>query len=217
MEFAIVFPLLVLVILGTVEAALLMVDYTAGTAATTKGARIAVVIDPVATAAQFAFSSYTTMPGQSGSYCADSSGGASTASSCPAINITCTGDTSAAGGTCTANSGFNKTSFDAIFNAIQTLYIGRKLDRRQVQVSYSTTNLGFVGQQSFDGSNGELPMNVTVQLRCMTHQLFFIAGLVRWTFANLAAGCSGITLGASKGIVMPPFSTTLPSEDLKTN
>lgn len=215
-EFTLVFPLLILVCLGAIDAALLMMDYGSGTAATYRGARTAVVIDPVSSAAQFALTGYTTMPALSGASCADGNGDASTTAACPTVDVTCTGDNTVAGGTCTSGT-FNKTSFDSIFNAIQALYVGRKLDRRQVSVSYVSTNLGFVGQQSFDGLKGEVPLNVTVKLRCMTHELYFVAGLLGWAMPSLDASCAGVTTGAAKGLIMPPFTTTLPSEDLKTN
>ena len=214
-EFTLVFPLLVLVCLGTIDAALLMIDYSAGTAATYKGARMAVVTDPVSSAAQFTLSSYSTKPAMSGASCADTIGNASGTAICPTVNVTCTGDNTAAGGSCTSGT-FNKAAFDKIFNTIQNFYVGRLLDRRQVQVTYASTNLGFVGQQSFDGTKGEVPLNVTVQLRCMTHPLYFLNGFLSWTYPGLAGGCTGITTGAGTGLTMPPFATTLPSDDLST-
>lgn len=225
LEFAVVFPLAVLVILGTVEASLLMLDWAAGTKATYLGARVAVVSDPVADGARFSMSSYTNLTTKSGAYCVTTTGTTATDAGCPTVSITCTGNADInADGTCTSGT-FNKTAFKKIFDAVQRAYIGRKLDPQQVQVSYVTTDLGFVGQQRYydetvldkDKTTGELPLNVTVSLRCMQHQFYFIGGLLRWAFPAQSGTCSGITTGGTKGMAMPNFYTTLPSEDLSTN
>jgi Flp pilus assembly protein TadG len=219
-EFTVVFPLTVLVILGTVDAALLMFDWSSATKATYAGARTAVLTDPVAKATHFNLSSYTTQSTYSGRYCFDASNGnADATAACPTFSFSCTGDTTSGGGSCTGstNSAFDKAAFDTIFAAVQQAYPYRTLDRGQVKVSYATTNLGFVGQQSFNGGTGELPMNVSVELRCITHEFFFVAPFVRWAFPNLPQTCRGITTGTEDGMIMPPFYTTLPSEDLATN
>lgn len=214
-EFTVVFPLTILVILGTVDASLLVFDWSSATKATYAGARTAIVSDPVASAARFTLASYTTQSTYSGRYCYNAANGnADGTAACPTVNVTCKGDNTGTGGSCTSGD-FNKAAFDAIFNQVQAAYGFRSLDRRQVQVTYATTNLGFVGQQSFDGSSGELPMNVTVELRCITHQFFFVNALMRWTFSSLPAGCAGVP--APDGVIMPPFTTTLPSEDLTSN
>ncbi len=216
-EFTVVFPLTVLVILGTVDATLLMFDWSSATKATYAGAREAIVSDPVAGAARFNVSSYTTQSTYSGRYCFDpSNGSADPIAKCPAVDVTCTGNNTGAGGTCATGS-FNKPAFDRIFQAVQNNYPYRQLDRRQVQVSYATTNLGFVGQESFSGGSGELPMNVSVELRCITHEFFFVGPLLDWALSSLPVACAGITTGTEPGIIMPPFYTTLPSEDLSTN
>lgn len=218
-EFTVVFPLTVLVILGTVDASLLMFDWSSATKATYAGARTATITDPVANGARFTLP-YSTQATYSGRYCFDATTGqADATASCPTFSFVCTGDYTGSGGSCSGSttSTFNKAAFDAIFNSVQAAYPFRALDRRQVRVSYATTNLGFVGQQSFNGGQGELPMNVSVELRCMTHEFYFVGGLLDWVFGSLPASCSGITTGAENGLIMPPFYTTLPSEDLATN
>lgn len=212
-EFTVVFPVLLLVVLGVVEVSLLMLDWSAGTRATYRGARVAIVNDPVAVGAQFAKSQYTTMTTKAGNYCMTDLGATNTASACPVVNITCTGAASNSG-SCTSGT-FNNTSFNKIFSAVQSQYPGRTLDRAQLQVTYATNGTGFVGRESFNGSYGELPMNVTVSLRCMRHQFYFIGGLLRWTFPA-STGCNDVTLGPRTGLLMPNFYTTLPSESLYT-
>lgn len=225
LEFAVVFPLAVLVILGTVEASLLMLDWAGGTKATYLGARVAVVNDPVANSVRFPMSSYTYLTTKSGAYCVNVNGTTATDAGCPTVSITCTGNADInSDGTCTSGT-FNKTAFKKIFDAVQRAYIGRKLDPRQVQVTYETTDLGFVGQQRYyaetvsniSRTDGELPTNVTVSLRCMQHQFYFVGGLLGWAFPAQSGSCAGITTGGTKGFVMPSFYTTLPSEDLSTN
>lgn len=213
-EFTVIFPLTVLVVLGTVDASLLMFDWSSATKATYAGARTATVTDPVAGDAHFSLTSYTSQASYSGKYCFQQGNGKpDTTAACPTVNVTCTGDTTKAGGSCSSGS-FDAKAFKAIFDSVQNAYPYRKLDPRQVRVSYVTSSLGFVGQQSFDGTMGELPMNVSVELRCLTHQFYFVSGLVDWTFGTLPKDCSGIALGTDPGLVMPPFYTTLPSEDL---
>jgi Flp pilus assembly protein TadG len=219
-EFTVVFPLTVLVILGSVDAALLMFDWSSATKATYVGARTAALTDPVAKATHFNLSSYTAQSTYSGRYCFDASNGnADPKAACPTFSFSCTGDTTAGGGSCTGSSAsaFDKAAFKTIFDSVQQAYPYRKLDPRQVKVSYATTNLGFVGQQSFTGAYGELPMNVSVELRCITHQFFFVTPFLQWAFPSLPQACNGITTGTEDGITMPPFYTTLPSEDLATN
>ena len=216
-EFSVVFPLSVLVILGMVDAALLMFDWSSATKATYAGARTAVVIDPVAGAARFNLSSYASQSTHSGRYCFNPANGtADSTANCPSVNVTCTGSNAGGGGSCTTGS-FNKAAFDEIFRSVQDNYPYRRLDRRQVQVSYVTTNLGFVGQETFSGGTGELPMNVSVELRCLTHEFFFVGPLLGWALASLPAACAGVTADTEPGILMPPVYTTFPREDRAPN
>lgn len=211
-----VFPLVIVVILGLVDASLVMFDYASATKATYAGARFAVTNDPVASTARFDLSSYSAQSSYSGRYCFSSADGtADSTASCPSVNVTCTGGTTS--GSCTGNAVFNDTVFTKIFKTVQDNYPYRTLDRQQLQISYVTTNLGYVGQQNFAGDAGELPMNVTLQLRCLTHRFFFVGPLVKMVFPSLPSSCAGITTGTDAGVIMPPFSTTLPSEDLTTN
>lgn len=216
-ELALVFPLLVLIILGIVDASMLMYDWGAATKATYRGARVAAVNNPVAASARFPISDYTTMLTKAGNYCFLTDGTVDTSAACPTVNITCKG-AAGSGGSCDVGS-FNDTSFTKIFDAVQSMYPFR-LSRAQVQVQYQTTGTGFVGQPSFDGTSGELPMNVTVSLRCIKHQFYFVGGLMGWVFPDLAASCSDVTSDTAavqtKGVTLPNFYTTLPSESLYT-
>jgi hypothetical protein len=84
-----------------------------------------------------------------------------------------------------------------------------RLQRQNVVISYQTTGLGYVNRP-----NG-LPMNVTVSLRCMSHQFYFLGALMGWAFPNLPNSCpSPLT---TNGPIISSFATTLTSEDLTTN
>jgi hypothetical protein len=76
-----------------------------------------------------------------------------------------------------------------------------------VQISYETNNLGIVGQ-TWSGNTFEfsLPMNVTVSLTGLTHQFYFISPLLQFFGGGVAATPA-----------IPPFATTMQSEDMFTN
>jgi hypothetical protein len=81
-------------------------------------------------------------------------------------------------------------------------------------ISYQTNGSGVVGEPySGNASQFGLPMNVTVQIKCMTHQFYFLSGLMGWVFTP-PTGCSPTPLPG------PPISastTTMQSEDMYTN
>jgi hypothetical protein len=79
-----------------------------------------------------------------------------------------------------------------------------RLQPQNVQISYQTSGLGFVGRP--DG----LPMEVTVSIRCMTHQFYFIDALMGWLFSS-PAGCDP---APAAGLSIPAFASTLPSEGM---
>lgn len=207
-EFTIVFPTIVLVVLGLVDAGLMMFKWSGLRKATYEGARYSVVHDPVA-------SNLTgTTQGSVGSVVGQScstSGGVSGA--CKEIDIYCIAGTGTTG-TCYNADGststtyiFQNAAFVAILDRMQSMSPAEPIDRRQVKISYQTTGLGYVGRPI--GS----PMNVTVSLRCMTTDMFFLSGFLNWALSP-PTGCTDITVPA--GIQVPPFATTLPSESMKT-
>jgi len=124
---------------------------------------------------------------------------ASTTSDCPTVTTVCT--PAATGGSCTNSFTWNETAFTNILGKMQSVF--PRLQRRNVQISYQTNGLGFVGRP-----NG-LPLNVTVRIRCMTHEFYFLGALMNWAF-TVPAGCTGTPTGPS----IPSFATTLTSEDM---
>ena len=75
------------------------------------------------------------------------------------------------------------------------LYFPR-LEREHVQISYESTSLGFAGRP------GGVPMEVTVSIRCMTNELYFLGGLAS------PPNCPA----AAPGVPLLDFATTLTSE-----
>lgn len=193
-ETTIAFPLLIFVVLGTVDVAYMLSEWALASKAAYIGARTAVVADAVASGITNPTFS-TTLTGQ---LCFNPSTGAST-SNCPTITATdCTG--AASNGSCTNSYSWYNTPFTTyIFPKMQAIF--PRLRRQNVTVSYSpgTYTLGFVGQP------GGLPLNVTVTITGMTHQFYFIGPIMKFfggLFPNIAA--------------IPPFATTLPSEAMNS-
>jgi Flp pilus assembly protein TadG len=210
LEFTIVFPIAMLVILGTVDASLLMFRWAELTKATYAGARYAVVSNPAVISSVGALNDPTPGAG-AGASCFNSDGSVNTTANCTVFNVTCTPNQST-GATCTSGNSISYTFQDAAFNAIlaqMQTFSSQTIDRRQVQISYQSTGLGYV--QRPVGS----PMTVTISLRCMTYQFFFLAPLMGWVFPAPPVACNGI--GTPTGVALPTFSTTLSSEDLTTN
>jgi Flp pilus assembly protein TadG len=203
-QFTLVFPLLMLVVLGTVDCGMMFFSYAGAYKATYAGARFAAVSDPVAPNITSA-----TTGNKAGLSCFDPATGAADATaSCNSWTVVCTPG-SGNSGNCTGSAGaFQNPAFTAILDKMQSYYLYRTLDRRQVVISYQSTGLGYVSRP------GGSPMTVTVSLRCMKHELFFLGPLMNWAFPALPAECSGIPTNA--GMPMPTFATTLPSEDLTT-
>jgi Flp pilus assembly protein TadG len=210
LEFTLVFPVVLLAALGTLDVAFMLFDWAAANRATFVGARRAVVVDPVAT--EVTQLSYTTAGTELGQPCFDpATGVANTTTNCPTVTTVCT--PAATGGSCTNGYTWNETAFTnpnapetekGIFDRMTEKDAFPRLQRQNVQISYQTTGLGFVGRP-----NG-LPMNVTVSIRCITHQFYFLGGLMNWAFA-VPVGCPA---GTPAGWSIPSFATTLPSEDM---
>jgi Flp pilus assembly protein TadG len=208
-EFTLVFPVVMLVALGSVDVAFMLFEWGEANKATFAGARRAVVLDPVATEATNP--TYSTAGTQLGKPCFNpATGVADTNSSCPTVSTVCT--PAATGGSCTNSYTWNETAFTnptatnawqtGIFDTMQAVF--PSLQRQNVQISYTTNGLGFVGRP-----NG-LPINVTVSIRCMTHEFYFLGALMNWAF-TAPAGCPA---GTRSGPPIPAFATTLTSEDM---
>jgi Flp pilus assembly protein TadG len=189
-EYTIVFPLFILLVFGTVDVSYMLSEWAMASKAAYIGARTAVVADPVANG--ITNPTYDTT--KTGQLCFDPSTGSSTGA-CPTITATsCTGTSS--GVSCT---GGNSTAFTLIFNRMHA--ICPQLGRTNVTVSYApgTYTLGFNGQPN------NLPVNVTVSITGMTHQMYFLGPIMRFFGGGFAANPA-----------IPTFATTLPSEAMNS-
>lgn len=204
--YTLVFPLFLVATLGTVDMAFMLYEWALANKAAYVGARRAVVSNPVAEA--ITNPPYTqSQLQQLGLPCSDVATGQRNVLSdgqpvCPALASVCT--PTRTGGNCTNGFRWDETAFATIFGAMQNVF--PRLERENVLISYQTNNQGFVGQP------GGLPMNVTVSILCMTHELYFIDALLGWTFSP-PSGCPATLQGPS----IPSFASTLQSEDMATN
>lgn len=192
-EFSITFPVLALVALGTVDVSYLLYEWNAAGKATQMGVRKAVVVNPAAMGITNLVSQWNA--DHIGDSCLTATGGQ--ASYCPTVNAACTSTTC-------GSYGLDAEAFNLIVAEMQLAF--PRIQPQNVQISYKTTGLGFVGRP------GGLPMTVTVNLRCMTHQFYFLGGLMQWIAPAAPSGCSGTPAGWP----IPPSATTLISEDLQT-
>lgn len=196
LEFTVVFPLLILTAFCTVDFALIMFGWAQANKAVQTGARVAVVANPVAEGLNNLVYNVADM----GDDCAIPATGVD-AGVCQQIETVCTAS-SGGGGSCTGGYTFDNAAFDPIFSEMRSLASTLDFQRENVQISYRTTGLGFVGRP------GGLPMEVTVELRCMTHQMFFLGAFAGWAFEY--DSCPDGTAGAP----IPSFATTLTTEAL---
>jgi hypothetical protein len=204
--YALVFPLFVLTVMGTVDMAYLLVEWTMANKAVYLGARKAVVSNPVArNITNHAYSQ--SQIEQLGQPCANVVTGQRNVTPdgqayCPSLNVVCT--PAGSGGTCSNGFDWDEIAFATIFDAMQNAFA--RLSRENVLIRYQTNDLGFVGQP------GGLPMNVTISIACMTHQFYFIDAFMNWTFSP-PPGCPANLQGPA----IPSFASTLQSEDMATN
>ncbi|HKH20870.1 MAG TPA: TadE family protein [Gammaproteobacteria bacterium] len=208
-EFTLVFPVLMLVALGTVDFVFYTLDMGQANKAAYRGARSAIVSTPVATG----INDPTYTPANNGLPCSDDAGNPT--GSCPAIpTVVCTGrDVSAGGGgTCTGGYAFNDVAFSqlteprGIYPKMKEIF--PRLERSNVEITYRQTGLGFSGRP------GGLPLSVTVSYRCLTSKFFFIGGLAGLVYPGPPAGCPA---GTPTGPQLAAFATSLPSEDLRSD
>jgi Flp pilus assembly protein TadG len=210
-EYSIVFPVFLLVTLGTVDATYMLADWAMANKAVYLGARTAIVTSPVATGI-----TSTNQGTTAGAWCFNFTDGTPTGN-CPSSTSVCTG--SATGGSCTNGYTFDNSAFTCIYDPADpactapaaTLRPGMKqifpaLRRSNVQISYQTTGDGYALHA------GGLPMTVTVSINCMTHSFYFLNALMHWVFSP-PAGCTGTASGPR----IPAFATALTSEDMDTN
>jgi hypothetical protein len=151
-EFTLVFPILILITFGTIDVTYMLYEWNLASKAAYRGARVAIVANPVAP--EITNPAYNVA--DIGLFCFNRDTGASTGL-CPTVSVTCP---SADGCPDPDNA-----AFTFILQEMQQIF--PRLQAANVSIHYETTGLGFVGRP------GGLPMNVTVSIRCMTHQLFF--------------------------------------------
>jgi TadE-like protein len=222
-EYTIVFPIFILLILGTVDVSYMLFEWALASKAAYVGARTAAVSNPVAQNITSPNNYTADQVQKSGQLCFYTSAPDTPLApngNCPSLGCVCTPAIS--DGTCAdisaiytcppgwSEKAFTNTNGTGIFDRMITIF--PRLTRQNVQISYQTNNLGFVGQTDLEGRPG-LSMNVTVSIRCMTHQFFFINALMGWVFSGPPAGCPA---GAA-GPAIPAFASTLQSENMLTN
>lgn len=210
LEFTLVLPLLLVTTLGLVDLGLLMFASTQADRATQVGARWAATnlpmangIDGVIAASSGAISGTSCQP--------DPISGVSACTLRPSYTCSYTGNT----GTCLGSNGSSLPIVDSRFftaaggtnaslvKTMQAELYSRTLDKLQVDVIYTPLQQGYVGRP-------KTPMNVTVRLKCVKQELFFIDDLLGLVVPSTA--CSG--LPNPNGFSLN-YSSTLPSEDLE--
>ena len=192
-EYTVVFPLLALTALGTVDVAYLMFEHAVANKATYFGARLAVVSNPVAQNITDFSTLYTaTQQANINLPCFDPSSVSSYSATgnCPsAFAVSCTSTA------CNPTTyGFDPSAFTAIYNKMATIF--PDLQASEVTVSYAVNGTGYIGRP------GGLPMSVTVSIN-KDHTMFFMGALL--TFFG---GPNWF------GSLLPASSTTLPSESM---
>ena len=195
-EFTLVFPIVMSVLFGTVDVLYMLHEWNLASKATYRGARVAIVsTPPVAALSNPPYD--MTDPGRPCFVAA--TGAPDGVANCPVVNVLCDSTTC------------NNDDFSLIVDAMQQIFPPPRcptcpgLRPENVQVRYQSSGLGFTGQP------GGLPMNVTVSLQCMYHTTWFLGAWLGWLFAPPSA-CL-----LPRSIPMPPFASTLPSEDIATN
>jgi hypothetical protein len=199
-EYAVVFPLFMLVTLGTVDVTFMLYEWALANKATYVGARAAVVSNPIAQSITEDSSLYdASQLRQMGQYCFDFATGTSNGN-CPSPNVKVDCTSSA----CKPDTfGFDSSAFtngdnSGIFDRMKVIF--PRLQPDNVTISYQLNGSGYVGRP------GGLPMNVTVRVQNVTHQFYFVAGIM---------GLFGGRFASTPAI--PAFATTLTSEDMVTN
>lgn len=197
-EFTLIVPLLLAVALGTVDVTLMLYDWSMANKAAYRGARVAVVSNPVAQ--DITNLDYDTNPLHIGDLCfAVDSGAADGTVACPTVATTCTSTT------CSNSWVRDDAAFELILAEMMEIF--PRLTEENVEIEYRTTGLGFFGRP------GGLPMTVTVRIRCMRARLFFIGAWgADWVFGDLPDACADDA--NPSGPPLPAFSTTLQSEGM---
>ena len=157
-EFALVAPLLVLLVLGMVDVGRFMWEVNKAEKATQLGARFAIVTTPVST----------------GLVEADFAGGGLDAGDlipAEALGaVTCTSSSCSCAGACSAlgSTAVNATAFNAIVNRMK--WVNPNIQAANVRVIYRGSGFGFAGDAPSGPERMEISPLVTVSLTGMTYQ-----------------------------------------------
>ena len=127
-EYTIVFPVFILMILGTVDVTYMLYEWALANKAAYIGSRTAVVSNPVAKNIT-TFTYTATQLQQLGQYCFDTDTLAANGN-CPSWSYVCTPASS--GGTCTNSGGWDDTAFNNILTAMQNVFPRVKIGRAHV-------------------------------------------------------------------------------------
>lgn len=186
-EFALLFMSLFLLTIGIVEVGIAVFDWARTEKALQRGARFAIVTDPVAT--ELRDFDGKTSANSYGDSCLDAATG-NVQSYCqydpdPIVCIS---------GGCNGY-GFDATAFDAIVARIREF--NPRIQAANVVVEYRSSELGFVGRPGGRVGEFNIVPAVTVRIRNLSYPFFVLDDLL---------GLGDLT--------MPPFATTLIGEDL---
>lgn len=212
-EFTAVFPIILLLTMGALDFSFLMIKWVSASKATYAGARLASIMDPVASGINAATGG--TSGSTAGASCFNQGTGESSGKCTAKAATVCTGGTSGGSccpvgtkpGQCTANYAWNESTFKAIYDEMDKFLLAGSLDRRQLQITYEPTDFGFAMRPV------GAPMNITVSLRCQTYPFFMLYPLMGWALPGQPSDCAGIP---GSGVRLPAFPTTVGSEDLST-
>lgn len=157
LEYSLVFGVMLLVTLGTIEVGLMMWQWNSAEKATQAGVRYAAVNDVVAPSLRTVGDSPTT--GNYGDWCRDPITHA-TNPDCSFATVTCTS------GGCSGGYGYDSAAFTALVNRMRDMF--PLIQAANVQVTYAFSGLGFIGRP------GGQPMMITVSLRNMSYAPFIL-------------------------------------------
>ena len=210
-EFAAVFPIILVICFGAADFTILTVKWVSLNKATYAGARLAAVQDPVATGINS-----PTEGGAAGEACFNYDRGTDSGNCQINAPTTCTG--SASGGKCcpvgsdpsgcSANYPWNEATFQNVLNEMNKFMLTDSIDRRQLQITYQPTRYGFAHRPV--GS----PMNITVAVRCSSYPFYLLYPLMGWAIPGRPASCTGVP---GSGVSLPDFPSTVTAEDLSTD
>lgn len=183
-EFAMVLPVLILFLLGTIDAGRIMWTWNKAEKATQMGVRMAAVTAPIPSGlASFSFVGTNGLtPGDTVPATAYGAMECGAATSVAAASCTCIS------GTCGWTTATSATSFAAVYDRMKLML--PELQRQNVKVRYSPSGFGFAG----DPSGPNVYPLITVKLEGMT-------------FKPLIARLFGTSVS------LPSFSSTLTMED----